>query len=137
MPRRRIVDQWFANYENPHKDAMQLVRSIILETDPRVDETIKWQTPTFTYEGNIASFNPRSNGHISLLFHTGAAIPGKHPLLTGGGETARYISFASIDDVRGARKGLQDVIRGWIGSKAATASKVGKAKPRTAKARTR
>ncbi len=137
MPRRRIVDEWFASYENPHKDAMQLVRTIILETDPRVDETIKWQTPTFTYEGNIASFNSRSKGHVSLLFHTGAAIPGTHPLLGGGGDTARYISFASIDEVRAARKGLQDVIRAWIGSKAAGARKVRRAKPRTPKTPTR
>lgn len=118
MPRQRVVDEWFARYENPHKEAMLLVRSFILETDPRVDETIKWQTPTFTYEGNIASFNPRSEDHVSLLFHTGAAIPGKHPLLAGGGETARYMSFASLSEVRAAKKGLQDVVRAWIGSRA-------------------
>jgi hypothetical protein len=29
-----------------------------LPTDGRVTESIKWKTPTFAYEGNIASFNP-------------------------------------------------------------------------------
>jgi hypothetical protein len=74
-------------------------------------------------EGNIASFNPRSGDHVSLLFHTGAAIPGKHPLLTGGGDTARYMSFESLADVRGARKGLEAVIRAWIESRTAKSRK--------------
>lgn len=137
MPRRAIVDKWFAEYDNPHKDALQLVRRIILETDPRVDETIKWQTPTFTYEGNIASFNPKSKAHVSLLFHTGATIPGQHPLLIGGGDTARYMSLASIDEVRGARKGIQEVIRAWIASKTASTKKIASTKSPTRKARTR
>jgi hypothetical protein len=76
---------------------MLLVRSYILETDPRVDETIEWQTPTFTYEGNIASFNPRSKDHVS--------------------HTARYMSFASLSETRAPKHGIQHVIRARIASK--------------------
>jgi len=137
MSRRRVVDEWFAKYENPHKEAMQLVRTIILATDPRVDETIKWQTPTFTYEGNIASFNPRSKDHVSLMFHTGATIPGTHPLLAGGGDTARYISFASSAEVLRARKGIQDVIRAWILSRETNVRSPSKTASSAAKRRAR
>ena len=52
-------------------------------------EMIKWKLPTFMYEGNMASFNPRTKSHVSLMFHTGASIPGDHPRLEGGGDTAR------------------------------------------------
>ena len=85
MPKRKEVDDWFATYEGPMKAAMLRVREIILGADGRVDECIKWQTPTFTCEGNLASFNPRSKKAVSLLFHTGASIPGTHPRLVGGG----------------------------------------------------
>jgi hypothetical protein len=104
------VDDWFAAYENPHKDAMLRVREIILE-DARISETIKWKTPTFVYRGNMASFNPRSKKHVSLLFHTGASIPGDHPRLTGGGDTARYMTFPDSDDVERAADELRAITR--------------------------
>jgi hypothetical protein len=36
------VDDWFEGYEHPAKDAMLLVRDIIL-ADDRMTETIKWK----------------------------------------------------------------------------------------------
>ena len=47
------VDAWFDTYDNPQKDLVQAVRQIILDTDPRVTEAIKWKAPTFMYRGNI------------------------------------------------------------------------------------
>ena len=76
------VDEWLDQYEHPLKDAMELLRHIIM-SDERISETIKWKSPTFMYEGNLASFNPRTKAHVSLMFHTGASIPGNHPILDG------------------------------------------------------
>jgi uncharacterized protein YdhG (YjbR/CyaY superfamily) len=41
------VDAWFENYDNPMKPAVQAVRKAIFEVDPRMEEAIKWQAPTF------------------------------------------------------------------------------------------
>lgn len=114
--RNSDVDRWFADYDNPQKDAMLRVREIILEDD-RVTETVKWKAPTFMYEGNMASFNPRAKKHVSLLFHTGASIPGNHPRLEGGGDTARYMTFAGLDDVEAAADELRAVTRAWCASR--------------------
>ena len=62
------VDEWFAERQHPLTDAMQLARKLILEADSRVTESIKWKTPTFSYNGNIVSFNP-SKKFDSLMFH--------------------------------------------------------------------
>ena len=43
------VDAWFAQLDHPLKEAMQRVRELILDADPRIDETVKWSTPTFTF----------------------------------------------------------------------------------------
>lgn len=61
------VDDWFARYDNPMKDVVQAVRAAILAADDRMDECIKWQAPTFTYKGNLASFYPKSRQHASLM----------------------------------------------------------------------
>ena len=75
------------------------------------------EEPTFMYEGNIASFNPRAKAHVSLLFHTGASIPGHHTLLEGGGETARYARFDDLADVEAKRGQLAAIVRAWCAMK--------------------
>lgn len=110
------VDAWFAEYDNPMKEVAQAVREVVLE-DERIIETIKWKSPTFMFEGNMASFNPRSKKHASLMFHTGAAIPGDHPCLAGGGETARYMTFADLEDVAEAADDLRAVVAAWCESR--------------------
>lgn len=116
MPYNPEVDAWFADYEHPAKDAMLRVREIIL-SDDRMSETIKWKSPTFMHKGNMASFNPRTKAHVSLMFHTGASIPGDHPRLEGGAETARYMRFADIDEVDAAREELESIVDAWCESR--------------------
>ncbi len=117
MPRRAEVDAWFAEYAGPMKELMLRVREIVLGADPRVDECIKWKTPTFTYRGNIASFNPRAKRYVSLLFHTGAQIPGVHPLLVGEGSTARYASLPDAATVEREAAALTAIVRAWCESR--------------------
>lgn len=112
MPRNAAVDAWFAELEHPLKDAMLRVREIILE-EPRIDESIKWKTPTFSYRGNLVSFNPRSKAHVSLLFHTGASIPGVHQRLEGGGDVARYMRLADLAEIEAAADDLRSVVTAW------------------------
>jgi hypothetical protein len=108
------VDEWFAGLDHPLKDAMLQVRKVILSADRRMTETIKWKSPTFMLEGNMASINPRSKKNVQLMFHTGAKLPGKHPRLEGGGETARYMSFSDAADVKAKKRDLEAAVRAWI-----------------------
>jgi uncharacterized protein YdhG (YjbR/CyaY superfamily) len=117
MPRRAEVDKWLAAYDNPMKAVVTRVREVILSVDARIDECIKWQTPTFMFEGNIASFNPRSKSHASLLFHAGATIPGKHPRLEGSGDVARTMKFGSVAEVESFERDLARTIQAWIAMK--------------------
>jgi hypothetical protein len=111
------VDQWFIDKAHPLDELMRQVRAVILGADSRVTESIKWQTPTFSFNGNIASFNP-SKKFVSLLFHRGAEIPGDHPRLEGDGKLARTMRFQSSDDLEAGRDELDAVIRAWCDWKA-------------------
>ncbi|MEO1057598.1 MAG: DUF1801 domain-containing protein [Actinomycetota bacterium] len=106
------VDEWFATHDHPLATEMQAVRAIILDTDPRIDESIKWKTPTFSYRGNIASFSPAKR-IVSLMFHRGAEIPGDHPNLVGDGRLVRTMRFTDIDDINRRQDELTAVIRSW------------------------
>jgi hypothetical protein len=113
MAKAAEVDRWFADSDHPQKVVMEAVRDVILAADDRVSETIKWKTPTFMYKGNIASFNPQAKRFVSLMFHRGAEIPGNHPILTGGGDVARYVQFDDQAAVDRLDNELADVVRAW------------------------
>jgi hypothetical protein len=108
------VTDWFVAYDIPHQDLMLKIRSFILAVDARIGECVKWKTPTFTYKGNIASSNPRAKKHVSLMFHTGAKLPGAHPRLHATGDTAAYMTFTDPDDFAAQRNDLADALRAWI-----------------------
>src|SRR5215468_7225791 len=94
-------------------DGVLRIREIILAADPRMSECIKWQAPTFTYEGNLASFFAKSKQHASLMFHLGAKIPGAHKRLEGTGDTSRVMKIASVAEADKAKKDLVTIVRAW------------------------
>jgi len=111
VPQNPEVDEWFATKNHPMEDAMQAVREIALE-DPRVEESIKWSTPTYSYRGNIFSFNPAKK-LVSLLWHRGAEVPGDHPMLEGDGKLARTMRFADLVDVETNGAALAAAVSAW------------------------
>jgi hypothetical protein len=113
MPRNPEVEAWFEELDHPLKGAMLQVRKTILGADRRITETIKWKSPTFVFEGNIASIEPRAKKHVSVLFHQGASLPGKHPQLEGGGATVRYMRFTDLGDVKAKQADLKAAVRAW------------------------
>jgi uncharacterized protein YdhG (YjbR/CyaY superfamily) len=113
MARSKDVDAWFTRYENPMKPVVERIREIVLAADERIEECIKWQAPTFVYEGNLASFFPKSKQHASLMFHTGAQIPGKHRLLAGGGDTSRVMKIASVAEANRSKRDIERIVKAW------------------------
>lgn len=119
--RNPAVDQWLDDADHPLDALLRRARDIILEADSRVTESIKWNTPTFAFHGNIASFNP-SKHLVSIMFHRGSEVPGDHPRLEGDGKLVRTMRFADLEQLEAGRADLRDVIRAWCDWKAAEAT---------------
>ena len=107
------VDAWMDRYDNPQKPLVEAVRQSVLAADDRIGECIKWQAPTFTYKGNLASFYPKSKAHVSLMFHAGARIAGEYPSLEGTGDTSRVMKFADAADLKRKSAELTRLVRAW------------------------
>ena len=113
MNRNPQVDQWFERYDNPMKPVVAAIRELVLAHDARIEETIKWQAPTFMYKGNIASFFPKSRKHASLMFHKGAEIPGSFPNLVGDGKETRSFKVQDLDDLHKKADELTSIFTAW------------------------
>jgi hypothetical protein len=93
---------------------LEQVRAIILGANAKIQEDLKWSSPTFMYRGNLASLVVRTKKQVQLLFHSGASLPNPHGLLEGDGETVRYANFSDAADIRRKRKALEAVVRAWV-----------------------
>lgn len=67
------VTEFLSNLEHPQKEAIEIVRNIILSVNPAITEHIKWNAPSFCIgnEDRI-TFNLHSDGFFRLIFHCGA-----------------------------------------------------------------
>jgi hypothetical protein len=120
MNRNADVDRWFEPADHPLEATMRRARDIILGADGRV--TIKWKTPTFAYQGNIASLNP-SKHLLTIMFHRGAEIPGDHSRLEGDGRLVRTMRFADLEQLEAGRADLEAAVRAWCDRKAASSTR--------------
>jgi len=109
------VGEWMSNTDNPFKDLWEIIRKTIMNTDPKMEEDIKWGAPTFIYKGNLATFNPRAKKFVNLTFHTGATIDDPDGVLEGDAAEARVFRVESEDEFNNKKSGLESVVRNWIG----------------------
>ena len=108
------VDAFLSEKNHPMTDEMQEVREIILSTDARIEECIKWSSPTFVYKGNMASFFMNAKKFVSLMFHYGAYIKVENGLLIGDAKQGRTARFDNLEDIKSKKEALQEVVREWI-----------------------
>ncbi len=108
------VTDFLKDKNHPMEQEIQRVREIILQADPKIEEGIKWKSPTFMYKGNIASFFMNAKSFVSLMFHKGALLDNKHGLLEGDGKEARVARFSNLEDIEEKKIALVSVIKEWI-----------------------
>jgi hypothetical protein len=82
--RNPVVDAWFEKYDNPQKDLVQAVRALILDTDPRITEVIKWQAPSLSTRAT----SPRSIRSPSSMCRW-CSIPAPHSPIRAGCSRAK------------------------------------------------
>lgn len=99
---------------HPMTNEIQLVREIILYANPKIEEGIKWSSPTFMYKGNMASFFMNAKKFVSLMFHKGAMMSNKNGLLEGEGKEGRVARFDSLDDINTKKQALEQLVTEWI-----------------------
>ncbi len=108
------VDEYLEKKAHPMIAEIQKVREIILNVSPHISETIKWQSPTFIYKGNMASYFMNAKKHVSLMFHKGVMINDRSGLLQGDGKEGRTAKFADMEAIKHQKSKLEAVVKEWI-----------------------
>ena len=86
------------------------LRKMILEAAPELTEEWKWDTPVWSYKGNIVAGGAFKD-HIKLNFFKGASLKDSHGLFNAGldAKATRGIDFHEGDKIDEAA--LKDLVR--------------------------
>ena len=114
MPKPPTVDQYMAALDHPFKAECQAVREIILGVDPRIAEQVKWNAPSFSYKGYLATFTLHVRDRLMLIFHNGAILDDQGGLLEGDYPDRRMVYFSGMADVEAKRPRVEAAIREWV-----------------------
>lgn len=102
------------------------LREVILATSKTIAEQIKWNAPSFYYNGPMKDFDPKEykrdiivmnlhKGRILLVFPTGARIKNSTSLLEGNyADGRRLMNIKDMEDALAKEKGLQKIIKDWL-----------------------
>jgi hypothetical protein len=101
-----------------------LLRSAILNSDPSITESVKWNSPSFKTTEYFATTNLRAKTGVGLVLHFGAkvrsvavsgdAIDDPGGLLTWVAKDRATLVFGDAKEVKAAKPALQAILRQWI-----------------------
>lgn len=117
------VERYLKALAHPLKREVETLRKIILESDSRIAEGIKWNAPSFYCGEWFATFDLRSNDWVQIVFHRGAKVKaskdghyvddpaGILKWLSNDRCVARFVSAA---DVSAKRDALTGIVADWV-----------------------
>lgn len=72
------IDAFLAELEHPRRDDILRVRAAILDAEPALTESVKWNAPNFLLNGqDRATFRVRPGDVFQVILHRGAATTGE------------------------------------------------------------
>lgn len=122
----KAVTDFIQQLDPEFSKLIQEIRKVILSTDKIIGEQIKWNSPSFFYQGEMEEYNPKEykrdlvvvnarKGVALLVFPTGARIKDKSGILEGNyTDGRRMITFKNGAEVKAKAKDLQNVIKLWL-----------------------
>ena len=121
----RSVDEFVGKLDHPLKDVVIQLRAVVLGTDPELTEQVKWNAPSFCYNGDDrVTMNLSKKDQVLLIFHLGAKSKDEKKLETvikDPGKTLEWLSsnmavmrFRSAGDLSIFETALRNNIREWL-----------------------
>jgi len=110
----QTVDAFMSELDHPFKAEVQAVREIIKGVNEKITEEVKWNAPSFSYKGYLATFNLWAKHHVHLVFHNGAILDHGLGILEGDYPDRRMVYLANKDEVEAKKAALVRAVEQWI-----------------------
>jgi hypothetical protein len=118
------VEAFLAALDQPFKPEILALRQIILDADPSIAESIKWNAPSFYTSEHFATMQLRAKDGVLIILHLGAktrdtalsgiAIDDSAGLLKWLAKDRASVKFRDLADIEVKRAAFTNVIRQWL-----------------------
>lgn len=103
------IENFLEKLPREKRDLVMQIRKIVLSTDKKITEDIKWGNLTFVYNGNLASiYTFTSTDYLNFCFFNATNLSDPMRLFEGTGKMMRHVKIKSANDINSNR------IRSWI-----------------------
>ncbi|CAH0995503.1 hypothetical protein EMA8858_01626 [Emticicia aquatica] len=104
------VSVYMQQLNHPLKAEIEVLRTIIKETDASISERIKWNAPSYYCKEDFLTFNHRMQDKVHLIFHNDSIPKVSSTILEGDYKDRRMVYFKDMTDVLSKKTELQRVI---------------------------
>lgn len=105
------VDGFMAKLDHPFKTEVETLRQIIKGVNKDIAEEIKWNAPSFSYQGEyLVTFNLWETKRIHLVFHNPMISRVTSKILEGDYEHRRMTYFSDLRDIKAKQAELEKVL---------------------------
>ncbi len=117
------VDALLAARAHPLDAELQTLRRIIVEADPRIRESVKWNAPSYAIGEHFATFNLRRDDRLQIILHCGAKkratqlevrIDEPALKLQWQDSDRALLELRTMDEIERSRAAILNVLRQWI-----------------------
>ena len=106
------VDEFMQKLKHPFKAEVQVIRAIIKGVNKNITEEIKWNAPSYSYNGEyLVTFNLRETKQIHLVLHNPMIAKVKSKLLEGDYEDRRMMYLADMKDIKVKKAELEKILK--------------------------
>ena len=109
------VTALMADLQHPLKAEVEALRQVIRAADPKLNERVKWNAPSYFYQADFAAFNLHQEQFVQLilLFPFGL-IADDSGLLLGDWKDKLEARFANLAEVQAKAPALTRLVRQWV-----------------------
>jgi uncharacterized protein YdhG (YjbR/CyaY superfamily) len=96
--------------DHPLKQGVKELRSIIKKANPKINERIKWNAPSYYYMDDIVTFGPLRSEKILLVFHHPFVVKVESTLLEGDYKDRRLVYLDSMKAFKANKNEVERII---------------------------
>lgn len=106
------VDDFLTKQKHPLHSEVDTVRKIIKSVDKGIQERVKWNAPSYHFNGqDFVTFNLWEKERIHLVFHHPNIVKIDSPILEGSYDTRRMTYMSDSRDIKAKSATLKKVIK--------------------------
>ncbi|MGV3526639.1 MAG: DUF1801 domain-containing protein [Candidatus Sericytochromatia bacterium] len=128
MVKTLSVSAYMAALQHPLRAEIEALRALIQGLDPGIQESIKWNAPSFALGEHFATLKLRPETRVQIVLHTGAklrqppvALQINDPagLLDWAAPDRALLSFENLAQIEAQRCEVEALLRQWLAQVAA------------------